>query len=615
MAKSYINNYKRQFYNHKIRGIYATGIALNFAIFFVVFFTMNTGDWVITDVGYFMLFGLMASVLLGSIVYANRVRLKRITDDIVGKRIPGLNGEFWVSCINQSTVALVLWEVSLFILLYQLSKSGAPGVVIFVMVMLLIGVLVAKLYFNHKVKDLRERHLSCGFGNKEYPISWGREIIMEFFSAGVLEVLMIVCLIIESMDRGELQEATITVFLILTVILIITLIVRLHTKVTLRDEDSLQIWKEMQEQAENKKATAQTETQNKQAEQVVKKTEPFVVEKVAYEYCESFLTLSKSFGKYAAQCGVRIDEGDCCKIISAMAASRAVWLRSENEEFTARVAKALSTYFTGKAWELRLSSGATTVQEMVQSQVQNGEGTATTLFECLYRAKRATNSVNVLTVHNAEMKNFEEVFEPFIRAFRAPEGENYLRIDYNGRYANYADVHDSKIALPANLWCIFVGGVGNRIDKIKCEYATEVKLRYPGEMGTNAAEMKKLTFLSFARYNELLNEALVSHFLPLEVWKKFDRIEEYLQEKIPFEITNPLARQMEQYSSVQLSCGEEQNDIIDTIIESRLFPLLDNYTKENVNQEGNTFAELLDGLFGMDNLPLTHKALLDRNWG
>lgn len=611
MAKNYINNYKRRFYNHKLRGIYSTAIALDLAIFFVVLFTMNTGDWEMTDFGYFMLFGLLAGVLFGAIVYADRVRLKRITDDVVGKRIPGLNEEFWVSCINKSTVALVLWEILFFTLLYQLSNSGAPEVVIFVMFVLMIAGLVEKLRFNRKVKEIRQRHLSFGLGKKEYPIAWKREMFMEVFSAVVLEVLMIVCLIIEGSKWGELEESTVIPFLVMTAVLVITLTVRLRNKVNLRDEDGLQEWIEKHKQPEKKAVSAQT----KQAEQSVEQTAAFSVEEVAYEYCESFSALARSFGAYAEECGLHIDEGDCRNIVSAMAASRAIWLHSENEEFTARVAKVLGKYFTGKAWELHLRSGATTVQEMVQSPVQNGRGVATTLFECLYKAKRATNSVNVLTIYNAEVENFEELFKPFIKAFRAPEGENRLKIDYNGGYARYEGVKNSKIVLPSNLWYIFVGSANKRLNKTECEYATAVKLRYPGEMYEDIVDEEKLTFLSFARYNELLNESLASHFLPLEIWKKFDRIEEYLQEQIPFEITNPLARQMEQYSSVQLACGQEQDAVIDTIIESRLFPLLEGYTKENVNQEGSTFAELLDGLFGMDNLPLTHKALLDKNLG
>ena len=618
MANDYIDNYKKKFYNHKIRGIYLTAGALNIAIFFVAFFATRAGGRGMSDLSYFILFGLMSSILLCAIAYANHVRLKKITDDIIGKRVPKINEEFWVGWINKSTVALVLWEVFHFILLYLLFDSNAPGAVIFLMFASMVGTLVIKLHFNYKVKEIRQHYVSFGLNKNEYTISWNKEMTLELVSAFVLEMLMIVCLIIEVAYWGELSELTAIVFVMFTIVLIVTLIVRLREKVSLRDEDELKDWMEKHKESEKKtatQATKQAPQATKQATQAEQQKEMFIAEEMAYEDCESFSALAKSFGEYAQQCGLRIDEGDCRNVISAMATSRAIWLRSEDEEFAAQVAKALSKYFTGKTWELYLQPGATTMKDTVQSHVQNGDGTITTLFEFLYKAKAATNSLNVLTIRDAEVENFETVFETFIEAFRAPEGENRLKIDYNGRYASYSCVQNSKIVLPVNLWYIFVGRAGNGIDKSKCEYATEIKLRYPGETDTDVTETKKPAFLSFARYNELLNDALNLYFLPLETWKKFDKIEEYLQEQIPFEITNPLARQMEKYSSIQLSFGEGQNVIIDAIIESRLIPLLEGYTKENVNQEGSTFAELLDGLFGMDNLPLTHKALLEKNLG
>ena len=86
-----------------------------------------------------------------------------------------------------------------------------------------------------------------------------------------------------------------------------------------------------------------------------------------------------------------------------------------------------------------------------------------------------------------------------------------------------------------------------------------------------------------------------------------------MQGQIEFEISNPLARQIEQYTSVLLTCGNDTEAIVDEVIFSRILPMLDGYEKSQIDQEGNSFAELLDGLFGMDNLPLTHKALSDRN--
>ena len=215
-------------------------------------------------------------------------------------------------------------------------------------------------------------------------------------------------------------------------------------------------------------------------------------------------------------------------------------------------------------------------------------------------------------IEGAETENYDTVFRPFIKNFRAPEGENRIRIEEGSAFGYEAAIVDSHITIPANLWCLFVGKADGRISKEIGQYASEVRLKAV-ESETPLVFAERASILSYARYNELLNESLAANFLSLDIWKKFDRLEEYLQGQIEFEISNPLARQIEQYTSVLLTCGKDTEAIVDEVIFSRILPMLDGYEKSQIDQEGNSFAELLDGLFGMDNLPLTHKALSDRN--
>ena len=146
------------------------------------------------------------------------------------------------------------------------------------------------------------------------------------------------------------------------------------------------------------------------------------------------------------------------------------------------------------------------------------------------------------------------------------------------------------------------------------EYASAVQLGYNDAQNAPVSLKQRNRVLPYARFKELVMEASQDHFLSLDIWKKFDKLEEYLYDVCGFSITNPLARQLETHSSVLLSCEVPVMEVVDGMLANKIFPIISHLEKEQLNQEGTSFAELLDGLFGMDNIPLCQKKLSDNNW-
>ena len=50
---------------------------------------------------------------------------------------------------------------------------------------------------------------------------------------------------------------------------------------------------------------------------------------------------------------------------------------------------------------------------------------------------------------------------------------------------------------------------------------------------------------------------------------------------------------------------------LDLALSLKIMPQLKGYTAEQLNTNGETLAECIDGLFGMENLPIVHKMLTD----
>ena len=195
-----------------------------------------------------------------------------------------------------------------------------------------------------------------------------------------------------------------------------------------------------------------------------------------------------------------------------------------------------------------------------------------------------------------------------IEFFRAPEGDNVVSVPASNKGAS------CDMTLPANLWCFFVVTSFKDIPREALNYSAVATLSYAGGEVGQGALSKREGVLPYSRFVELVADALQENFLSLELWKKIDSIEEYLQANIPFVITNPVARQIEGYSSVLLSCGDDAIAVADKVIAKILLPQIFGSSKEQINHEGKTFPEHLDGLFGLDNLPVSHKVVTENGW-
>ena len=60
---------------------------------------------------------------------------------------------------------------------------------------------------------------------------------------------------------------------------------------------------------------------------------------------------------------------------------------------------------------------------------------------------------------------------------------------------------------------------------------------------------------------------------------------------------------------MQVACGSTQVQAMDAAIAYKILPLLSAYDKDQINQESTSLKELIDGLFGAENVPECHKVL------
>lgn len=603
--------YKDKFYNRKIASIvFSTLVLETFWVFAAAFlWYWIDSDILYSDPGYFIIFGPMGAWIVFTLIRANRLCAQRAQDELATQ---ALSKNFMKIRLRNSLIVGAVLEVLLIALFIFLSDVGAPDPVKIVFILTMLGVVFAQIAYNSKIKNLRDRR-TAGESFAENAIYWSDELRNTVVSS-VIQILFGGLVTVFLWVEAKEEECAIAT-LVVTAVTLVVMICKILSLRKLADEEAAERWRRKKEEDKAAAAAAERKAAEEKAQAAQKEAERKTAQRLGpapqYTDCHSISALCEEFVRYASENEVPVSVENAKEIFAAMAASRAVWLRHENLGYAKQVAALLQRFFTDFDGAVFVDAAANAPAALFQSGNWEDGRIAALLEKQLYLAKERTDSVNVFLFDVAEYKSFNDVFVSFIEGFRAPEGENTIRMNYS--YA-YADKGGAETSLPANIWCVFTARVSDELPAGASEYASAVRLVYTDKEFSHRAPKKKERVLSYSRFNELVSEAAQESFLSLEVWKKFDRIEEYLQEKTAFAITNPLARRLEGYSSVLLACGTPVTEVVDRMLANRLLPLLSGCEKEDLDREGNTFFALLDGLFGMDNIPLSQKLLSDRNW-
>jgi hypothetical protein len=422
-------------------------------------------------------------------------------------------------------------------------------------------------------------------------------------------------------ETAEVGVILWTVGMAVTLITGITIMVKTKQKY---DREVYELYKATKERELREKREATSTTVKKEAPVAVAASN-FSMQRVIkdmqtrtrtkqYGDFSSLQALCEDFIAFAKDEGVDVGFEDVRSIFAGMAAARAIWFQCDSPAYAESVALALKKYFGGLARSFTVDETMSDTKSVLYAQLGN-KRTATSLLEDLYSAKFIDDAIFTTVVKNAEACTFGKVFYPFIQGCRAPEAGTEMTVDYFGDYRGFSHIDGKKMSYPKNFWLFLVIGDSTReLPKKGVEYSYIVRLSEKAPLSENFGEKEKHYPISYSQFNELLAEALDKHFLALDLWKKVDKVEEYLQVKLPFTLLNPVVRQIEYYTSVCIACGMTQTEAVDDMLAGKIFPMLKGYAKEEINQDGQSLAECLDGLFGMENLPLTHKLMADLGW-
>ena len=329
------------------------------------------------------------------------------------------------------------------------------------------------------------------------------------------------------------------------------------------------------------------------------------MQRQSYASYNSLQDIIAKLNVYAFSRGIKLNENTAEALLMAMVSSRCIFVKKTSEN-TEDILSVIGEFFSGVESPC-IDIFPTPIKPTgLFYSYQDNVLKETEFFKRIYAASFFNNSVYTCTIRSWEDMQMSYVFSDFIRYFKNPEGFTACTLPQVNA-DNIPNIKDKKFKIPNNLWLFVLINGNEPLPKDAALWASEVEV---GGVGVKTeAKLLPMLPMAYSQLDEIVEGAFDEYFLPLDTWKKLDKVEEYLASAIPFKIDNVLARQIERLTTMLVACGNTPAQAIDAALSQKILPLLSGYTKEQIDHEGTTLKELLDGLFGSDAIPASHKVL------
>ncbi len=307
------------------------------------------------------------------------------------------------------------------------------------------------------------------------------------------------------------------------------------------------------------------------------------------------------FRDYAKERGVELDSEDASSFVSAFLTSRLLISRGlATEKLTALVGVA--------AEFLDATVSSDTVDENYSLErrliAPIGEGEDERLgvvAEAVEKALAEPDRAHFVLLCGLDAKRMAAVLTPFVRYFTAPGSQLTVSTE-DKQYS---------VTLPENLW--FVCEMSN-------EESPDAVPHYLNESATlltaedliikeRAPEFLIESDIVYGTLEPLAKRLAASLPENEELFKKIDRLEEYVSQRTPYSIGNRFWLRIESYLSTLIAMGIELRRAIDLTLATVILPTLASVVRGKLLDDERTLVEETERVFGEDGTEAVRKLL------
>lgn len=313
----------------------------------------------------------------------------------------------------------------------------------------------------------------------------------------------------------------------------------------------------------------------------------------------SFGELCRNLRDFAMHRGVDIEMTSARAFISAIAASKLVFVTAKNAEVIPTLTDVLNAYF-GNAKPVTAENYWDSVSDLlwepgddkyVLSRFSNG----------VYNAAMSPEQERVLVIDNVNINNLGRYFGNFLDYANHPS-EKYV-ISFND---------ETSFRLPDNLTYVLVmqDGVLDMLptEILNAGFVVELVMS-PAAIAAEDVETKITLHEDFLL---MLSEAKEEHYVSERIWRKVDELSETINATEKFAIGNKNIIQVESFTSVMLACGADEAEAVTNMFLAKLSYILKNTHMYRAEGGEKQVFSIIEKLFDEEDLTKIKRSLVKR---
>lgn len=314
-------------------------------------------------------------------------------------------------------------------------------------------------------------------------------------------------------------------------------------------------------------------------------------------------SLVSDFMVYAERNGLRVSKECATQLFSALSASKLLCF--PKGKYYSLLSQMISGFF-GNEFFADVVDENWKYSSNIFQDISSNETNFAKAMKCA-----VNNSAMVITAGLVNVDfSFMPYFEEMKKHIRAPKVEFSYTIGSN------------EVVNKESFW---IFAVGNGFDKYSLpvdigKYATivvETNNAFVQNVENSFNQNPNLQIpivlnsspLTFLDFDEIIREALSSHFIGFEQWKKIDKLENYLNLLCGNKFDNVELRQIERYLASALAIGATEMEAIDFCLAYKILPVVGGYQKSMLNTLNVPLKKFVCDLFGQENLQNTLKTI------
>ena len=289
---------------------------------------------------------------------------------------------------------------------------------------------------------------------------------------------------------------------------------------------------------------------------------------------------------YVEGVGIGISEDMLCNLLSAMAATRTVVVRSGSSAVVQTVMSAVAECLDATFTHIEAQREDEHVTDrLISTSTGASVATAATV------ARNAPEKMSIALISGADTADMASYFGGIMK--------------YTGNTASSYVVASDKwagktVSLPSNMWFVAVVDKDSPVcggNACVIELYADISGAYSTEGDVVELDVYPLNVRAL---KDILADAREQSYLAEKYWRKIDRVEEYIGARCRFSISNRTVNAIERYAAACMSCGCDAEEAVDRVLAAFLIGSLSSDQIDILNGEDNDIVEFMDSVFGAD---------------